>query len=361
MKRTSGFSLLELMVALLFMGLLLSGMIRVYVAALKGWNRVNESLTAQRALRWAMDRVAEDLRMMGYLFPPPELRSLEVAASADPTLQSSFMLVPGRPGGGTEDELSFVMDLPVPVQAVLERAIAGSGPEGRTGPGAPAEVRVRLQAGDLFLVAGDRFEFAQVAVPVELPAARAGPVAVVHADGAGGAAFAFPHGAGAPVQVVRPLRVVRYAVVPLPLESGPGPVPCLVRFETAYPRDRAVPAWGRLLKSAGSHEVVAANVTRFRVDFTPDQVFPGIRGADYRSTVGNLNARLKACHGRDGAATDPLDPFWFRRFGGLIKVDLEIGSPVPREEYAPPGAAPGCRRQLLRGQTLLLAPRNFGL
>jgi hypothetical protein len=183
LKRTSGFSLLELMVALLFMGLLLSGMIRVYVAALKGWNRVNESLTAQRALRWAMDRVAEDLRMMGYLFPPPELRSLEVAASADPTLQSSFMLVPGRPGGGTEDELSFVMDLPVPVQAVLERAIAGSGPEGRTGPGAPAEVRVRparklrLQAGDLFLVAGDRFEFAQVAVPVELPAARAGPAA----------------------------------------------------------------------------------------------------------------------------------------------------------------------------------------
>jgi hypothetical protein len=162
------------------------------------------------------------------------------------------------------------------------------------------------------------------------------------------------------VQVVRPLRLVRYAVVPADPEfaDGSGPVPCLVRFETAYPSTRAVPRWARFLKASRapgeSHEVVARHVTGFRVDFTPDLAFPGIRGADYPATVRNLNARIQARWGREEAATRPLDPFWFRSHGGLLKVELETGSPVP-------GAGLSPRHAVLRGQTLLLAPGNFGL
>jgi len=133
-------------------------------------------------------------------------------------------------------------------------------------------------------------------------------------------------------------------------------VPCLVRFETGYPEDRAPPRWERFLKASHAagerHEVVARNVTRFRVDFSPDQVFPGIRGAGYAETMANLNARLKGLCGRDGVATLAAEPFWFQRHGGLLEVELETGGPE-----APAGAP----RAVLRRQTLRLAPRNFGL
>jgi type II secretory pathway pseudopilin PulG len=329
-----GFSLLELLVALLFMGLLLGGMVRVWRAGLGGWTRVNEALTARRALRWSLDRMAEDLRMMGCLFPPPELRVLDVAP------QSGFRLVPGRIDGEPADELSWVTDVPVPVEAELDRAI----PPGLDGEAAvwlrPARA-MDLEAGDLLLVAGDRFEFARVAGPARLTAGRGGAVRVVRAGGAG-AAFSHPHGAGALVQAVRPLRVVRYAVVRMDLDHGTrsreaGPVPCLVRFETACPRNGAEPGWRE-----ASQEVLARHVASFRVDFSPDLRFPGIRGADHAATLGNLAARLPGPGGGAGAP----DPFWFRKAAGLIEVRLAIRGPV-------------ARRILERGQRLVVAPRNF--
>jgi hypothetical protein len=356
-RSTSGFSLVELVVALLFMGLLLSGMVRVYLASLHGWSQVNDGLAAQRALRWSMDRIAEDVQMMGHLFPPPELRALDVAASTDPAVQSGFMLVPGQPGGRTADELSFVMDAPVPVRAVLGEAIPGTGAGAGTLLVRPAS-NVRLRAGDLLLVAGDRFESARVERPAELAAGRAGPVAVVRDHDDGGAAFESAHPAGALVQVVRPLRVVRYAVVSMALEPG-GRTPCLVRFETAYPRDRAMPRWAGMLKrgqaSGRGYELVAENVTGFRVDFSPDRRFPGIRGADYAATVRNLEARIRALGGPEGAATQRTDPFWFRNHGGILEVRIETRSPVPVE------AQLLARRSVTRSQTLRITPRNFGL
>ena len=56
-NRKPGFSLLEMIVALLFLGLLLGGMVRVFLASRTSWTRVNETLTAQRALRWSLARV----------------------------------------------------------------------------------------------------------------------------------------------------------------------------------------------------------------------------------------------------------------------------------------------------------------
>jgi len=255
---------------------------------------------------------------MGYLFPPPALRTLHAPAGPGPP-PGGLTLVPGP-----TDELSFVRDVPVPVPAALDLALAGAG---------EATVRVRpagdlsLEAGDLLLVAGDRFEFARVAAPADLEAGRAAPVAVAREDGAEGPPFAFPHPGGAPVQAVRPLRLVRYGVASVVLEPGGGPpVPCLVRFEAACSGEWATAPWPALLKapraSGARHELLAENVTRFRVDFAPDGRFPGIRG--------------------DPAA----DPSGFRNHRGLVQVELETASPGGRWS---------------RSQTLVVAPRNFGL
>jgi prepilin-type N-terminal cleavage/methylation domain-containing protein len=61
----SGFSLVELMVALVFLGLMLSGMVRALTASLASWSQVNEALAAQRGARWALEPLGEDLRMLG--------------------------------------------------------------------------------------------------------------------------------------------------------------------------------------------------------------------------------------------------------------------------------------------------------
>ena len=358
MRRPSGFSLLELMVAVLLMGLLLAGMLQVYLASLDSWTRVNEGLALRRTLRLALDRIAEDLRMVGHLVPPAAMRALELAPGDDPQAQGGFMLVPGE----TADELSFVLDVPVPVPAELGSAIPEPAPEGAPGPAAPCTLQLRadramgLESGDLLLVAGDRCECARVEGPAELSPGRAGSVPVVRADRAGGPVFRHPHGAGAPVLAVRPLRLVRYAVVRMDL--GPGRrrrgrdagEPCLVRFETAYPPDRAAPRWERLLAAAhgreGGHEVVAEHVAGFRVDYAPDGRFPGIRGSSRADTAGNLEARLQALHGRAEAAT--RDPLWFHAAGGLVSVRLEL-------------RGPGSRRCPGAGETQVVAPRNFGL
>ena len=349
MRRPSGFSLLELMVALLFMGLLLAGMARVYLAGLAGWIRVNEDLAAQRALRWAMERIREDLLMAGHLFPPPEGRALDPGAFG-PAPPGAFTLTPGPAGDG----LGLVMDGPLPVRAELGAAIPGPGPEGAPAVDAPVLVRpaaaLAVQAGDLLLVQGERFEFARVDLPAELPPGRDGPLRVVRADRAGGAAFAFPHPAGALVQVVRPLRQVRYAVVPLARAvgrkalHGSGQEPCLVRYETAYGAARGAP------------ELVAENVACFQVDYSPDRTFPGVRGGDPAATARNLDARLRAL-GIDPAIRSS-DPFWCRTVGGLVRVRLEIRSPAARGDPAGGAASP---RHRVRGQTLVVAPRNFGL
>jgi hypothetical protein len=393
-NRKSGFSLLEMMVALLFMGLLLGGMVRVFLASRTSWIRVNETLTAQRALRWSLARVEEDLQMMGYLFPPPESRNLDLAAGTDAGRQSAFMLVPGRsipklsggafvprepgddplePMGKEADELSFVMDVPILVPAHLTRPVRGLAPprplareaEETDDPEEAGTVQVRaarrldLEPGDLVVVADGRFEFAEVDQPVTFLARQTLPVRVRRPGGlAGAAAFRWHHRAGTRIQCVRPLRVVRYALVYLALDRDLSPpgwlTPCLVRFETAYPGNRAVPRWSRLTDSR-SREVVAENVTGFRVDFTLDNRFPGIRGRDLAETSSRLQAGLAARGRRAGEGALAGDPFWFRKWGGLVQVAIETRSAVPRD------AGTAGRRFHYRSQTLLLRPRNFGL
>jgi hypothetical protein len=389
-----------MLVALMFMGLLLAGMVQVFLASLNSWHRVDEGLTAQRALRWSLDRVVEDLQMMGYLFPPPELRTLDLAASADPRQQSAFMLEPARPiwvarGGSfvrrapgedpqepldkTADELSFVMDVPVPVRATLAWPIPGLAvdPVPDTQTDDPAESgtvwvraarKVDLRRGDLLLVDDGRWEFAAVRAPAALRARAAAPVQVVHPEGPGAvAAFRCHHAAGTGVQFIRPLRVVRYAVVYLDLDGLRDPrhpgelVPCLVRWETGYPADRLAPPWAGLMAGRrGSWEVVAENVTGFQVDFSLDHRFPGIRGADYAGTVRKLNAAIQARTQRAEEATRPQEPFWFRKYGGLVQLTVETRTAMARGETLRHGGPPARRYRYARS-TVVLSPRNFGL
>jgi prepilin-type N-terminal cleavage/methylation domain-containing protein len=269
-RRRSGFSLVELLVALACAGILLGGMVRVCLASLDSWTRVNQTLAAQRSLRWALDRIAEDVRLMGHRFPPVGAPGPD---AADPARPGGYLLVPGRPVGAalpggpdgeprTPDEISFVLDLPVPVRAALAQAA----PAGAAAVRVRADRALRLRPGDRLLAPGERFEWAAVARAARLPAGKPGTVHLA-------SAWTTCHPAGTPVQGIRPQRAVRYAVVALPPDPGSamaGPVPCLVRFEADCPRDGSWPRWDRMPGPSGRQgsgcEVVARHVAAFQVD-----------------------------------------------------------------------------------------------
>jgi len=335
-RRRLGFSLVELLVAALLLGLLLAGMARVFLACLDGWGRVNRALAAQRALRWAVARISEDVQLMGLRLPPPELRPPE------PPGPGAVLLLPDRPIGsgaaGSADELSFLLDAPIPVPAVLAGAVAGAGSEAAVPVRCAA--KVELAAGDLLLVLDGRFEWAEVRQPVRLAAGAAAPMVV--------SGLRRPHPAGTRLQLVRPLRVVRYALVQPAPEAGleaprPGQGgPSLVRFEA--PWRGSMPRWAGLLGRqpgpGGGSEVVAEQVAGFRVDLSLDGRFPGIRGAGPRAPAGNLQALRTLDPG-------PADPLWFRRHPAWLRLTLEVREADARG----------------RGHALTwdLAPRNFGL
>ena len=68
-RNNRGFSLVELLVALVFISLLMAGMLRVYGSAIQGFATANETIKAQRDNRWALQAVQDDQQTAGYYFP----------------------------------------------------------------------------------------------------------------------------------------------------------------------------------------------------------------------------------------------------------------------------------------------------
>jgi prepilin-type N-terminal cleavage/methylation domain-containing protein len=371
MTSKAAFSLLELLVAVALLGILTAGMARAFLGGLQASVRVNDTLAAQRTLRWSLEMIADDLRMLGYLFPP---RPLPVAASADPGRQSALMVIPEQPikkeragvfaplaaaedpfepADRRVDELSFVSDRPLEVRGWL--AAPTPGPEAAEAPLViRAERKLRLEAGDLLVIEDTPVATSQVLARVDLRGTGGEPVRVRPAPG--------EHRAGCRVRFLRPLRVVRFAVVALPLEGAGRPlVPCLMRFEAGYPADQSVPAWAGLVRRGSARAVIIAEqVTGFQVDLSLDGRWPGVRGRDYPDTIARLNRGLEARYGPAAGATDPLRPFWFRRFPVLLRLRLEVRAPLARFQDPKSGGRPG-RWHHHDALTLILAPRNAGL
>jgi type II secretory pathway pseudopilin PulG len=401
--------MVELLVALTILGVLMGGMAKVFTASLSSFGRASEMISAQRALRTTVDMISDDIQMIGYAFPPMNMRGVTVAASNLTTVQSGLMLIPGQPikklsgtafadrlatedpfepTTKTVDELSFVMDVPLTgacnlsfgtaikslTPTVTDNTIETSNPALSNLVWVTADQATSLHAGDLLMVLDTHFEFAKVVADMSLPAKQATQVTVTPYNNAasGSASFNFLHVGGAQVAFVRPLRVVRYAVVYLALEDAGNPdnpgglVPCLVRFETGYPSTQATPNWAGLLTRPatleGTATIIAQNVTGFTVDLSFNGAFPGVRGATWATTVANINTAVNTIYGKAGAATNAMDPLWFRNYPATLSMQIETRNALPRTEYIDPTRSTTLQRQFLyRTQTLMLTPRNFGL
>jgi prepilin-type N-terminal cleavage/methylation domain-containing protein len=279
-----GFSLAEVLAALAILGLLMAGMVRVLASGLRSVQEMNAALGARRGLRWAMDHLAEDLKMAGYRFP-----FLEFPGDSPPPLPVAIHAslpvrpLPGasapRPDPGGEgkpcDQLTLLMDQPLDGGLELAASCGEGMDGGRPGSGILhilSERTLELRPGDFLVFADGRLEWVRVARGASLARRRAGAVEVMEEG-----AFRFRHPAGAALLAIRPGRVVRYRVARVPRPGRPGGAPCLIRMEAPFSQE----LWDEAGEGAspgawGKARVLAEGVTGLQAEFLPGEPFPGM-------------------------------------------------------------------------------------
>jgi prepilin-type N-terminal cleavage/methylation domain-containing protein len=370
-----GFSLIEMLVAMMFIGILTAGMLRVYSANLAGFQRVNDTISSQRRGRWALASLQDDVASIGYFafvgFNNPAAGNFSVNAGN----QEPFMILPGpsavtvtgpdpaSPGGAlvtgplptNPDELQYVSDLALPIQAQLA-GVTAAGLTLNLQSGSLADV----QAGDIVAILDGSFEQFIIA------SAGANAVAVdltatVVAQAVGGVYQVTTPGTkthlpGVPLAFYRPSVVTRYSVQARPWDpSNPAiRIPCLVRQQAAYPVGGSAVAW-----NAVPIEVIAENVEGFRVDLSFNGGGTWLRtgAADWTTIVGRITTALAPLGATGTPARDANNPLWFRTYPFLIRMDVVSRSSSVRAEST---NVIGQGDYVRRTQTLMVAPRNFG-
>lgn len=369
-----GFSLIEMLVAMMFIGILTAGMLRIYAANLTGFQRVNDMIASQRRGRWALASLQDDVSAIGFFafVPFNQPTGYSVASGT----QEPFMILPSptpvlltgidpaNPGGAlvtaplptNPDELQFVGDFPLSIQATL------AGPPTTTSlvlnplSGSLADV----QPGDVVAILDAAFEQVQVGSvignTIGVSATGAALAGITQAGGYALSPTLNPtHAGGTPVAIFRPNVVTRYSIQARSWDPSnlAITVPCLVRQQAPYTSGGTLIAWAGV-----PAEVIAENIDGFTVDLSFDGGATWLRqgAADWNGIVANISGLAPG--GQTVKPRDPMNPLWFRTFPFLLRMDITSRSANPRAENSD---IRGQAAYVRRTQTLMVAPRNFGL
>lgn len=391
--RTPGFSLVELLIALVFISFMMAGMLRIYGSAIQGFAAANESAKAQRDNRWAQENLTDDLETAGYFFfygGRPAVSGISVSGGS----QNPLMLFPDQtitnkaadpvnPSATpinetiTFDELQFLRDDILPITAQLSAQPLDS-----------SSISVTLSNGNLSEVKAGDFVALMDAVPYQMVMISGAPGSGTSGtvplsttpvqDPTTGAMISstilsLNHQPGVDVVFIRAYQVVRYTVMPLSLDpsNSNATVPCMVRDEAPYPASGALISWpaptataAQLAAANVTRTVIAQNVTGLRFDMSLDQGVTWTRGADWPGTQTNLNTKLSALAaaypGLNYATTttDPTNPLWYRNAPLLFRADVTTRTVLKRADFS---ATANTAAYRTRTQTFLVQPRNFGL
>ncbi len=368
-----GFSLLEMLIAVMFIGILTAGMFRVYSSNLAGFQRVNDMIGSHRRGRWALASLQDDVSHIGFFALVP--LNQPTGYSVTPGTQEPFMILPAPtpvvvtgpdPNAPATlvtaalpvnpDELQFVSDFPVPIQATVG-AVAAGALTLNVVSGSMADVQV----GDVVAVLDANLEQVQVgSIGGNTIAVSAGAAAMQSSTQSGGYALVptlGSHLVGTPVFIYRPNIVTRYALQPRAWDpANPAiTVPCLVRQQATYP------AGGTLINWAGvPADVVAENIDAFRVDLSFDGGATWLRAGagNWDAMVAAISTNLAPLGVAGVPSRDPNNPLWFRTYPFMVRLDVTSRSATPRAEASD---VQGVAAYVRRTQTLMISPRNFGL
>jgi hypothetical protein len=415
LSRSSGFSLVELMVALVFTLIMMAGMAAVFKASLSTLFTSGEAASSGRRNRMSLDQLGNDINTAAmYLtnltappvtdasYPPiyimPNMPMVQVdgttnlpgnASSLDPT---------------TSDQLVFYVDEALPFEGNLV-----------TGPTSADSANTLVANGTApaitdftyfidchtapyanLVVAGQNFIFKdnfEVGSIQSVSLYNSTTVKVVEADAdtagytgmsgitgqsnGSGLPSKFTHVTGAGVVFVLPAQIVLYQVKMLQLDMNrPNGIPCLVRDQYNYSDVVNAKSFTGPVATV-PEQILTENVQAFKVYMSCNsgQTWAGLglpsttTGWTGWSTASTgiralLDTQLAAA-GRAGFTTTEGNEQWFRSIPTLVRCDITTRTAAQRTEYYTendpnnPGNVANPYKNYL--QTLVFMPRHSGL
>jgi len=366
-----GFSLVELMVAMVLTGLLMAGMYQIFKANASQFVNAHETLGIQRNARWGLALLQDDVLQAGYLMPSRVVT--ELLGNAQPPIKIETTTTAlkykdskyGEIDAGAPDDIQIVMDIPLGADGAITAATQYG-----------TELKVNIPAGGEAVSVGD-VAFVQDSIWEMFRIGGISNVGTLYTitidtapDTTLSHAFALnpmvvkPHRVGAPVAFYRPLQVVRYTLraVALDPSDASATVPCLIRESKAL----AAGAFGNT-------EVLLEGVTAFKLDWSldggktwirrantlMDAQWAAIKAATNGVITGSSNRFTKQL---PGGMANTVDPLWFNYIPVTLKIDVETRTRAQRTEYnAQLDTASPEAKFRTRRETLLISPRNFSL
>lgn len=414
----TGFSLVELMVALVFTGLLMAGMAKVFQSSLSTFYTSGEILSSARRNRASIDLLYDDLNSAGMYLTDLSAPPREVSAT-----NPAFYVVPNQlvagagpddPGSTarpyTADELYFYMDQPLPFEGTLKvpggNAASTLMKEDSSGAGGTTSITdntFTVDCGDpvyaqllastlatslaqtppvgLTMVLKDQWKTVYfTTAPISgVPAQKVTIAGVGNASssitGSGdpGTPSSFPHIINSSVMFYKPSQMVRYRIKMKKLDpqnSSPAGIPCLVREQGAYSAGGFPP--DPIPATQIQESIITENVAGFKVYLSANsgQTWAGLdtatntpktyTGFNTGWTTGiraDLDTQLVAA-GRADYQTTQGNEHWFRKIPTLVRLDITTRTATKRTEYAATPATTAYRELV---QSLVIVPRHFGL
>jgi len=387
-KGSAGFSLVEMMVALLFTLVLMAGMSSVFKGTLMTFTTSSEKLASARRNRMSLDLLYDDLNNAGMyltdLTTSPALSDTNPAFYFNPGTQAKTVaevLVANEQSGVNQgaDELLFYMDEPLPFEGTLgttgakvaaqmvNEAVAPTTTDFTYTIACTDPTYAKQVTKGLAVIFKDSWEtqYIKTATPSGSDVTietEADPQAAITGRGASGLPSKFPHitasglNPGTGIVFVRPAQMVRYSIRVMNLDPAntSALTPCLVRQQGAYNNTAFTPNPG------GGLQIITENVTGFRVYLSADAGKNWVGGDGFNTWANirtGLNAQL-ASSGREGFKSIDNDFNWIRSIPVLVRVDVTTRTTTRRAEYSSQSDKPAFKQQT---QSVVMVPRHFGL
>jgi Flp pilus assembly pilin Flp len=404
--RSKGFSLVEMMVALVFVMVLMAGMASVFKTSLSTFFTSGEALSSNRRNRLSIDLLVADLdtanMYLSNLSTPPNF------GSNPPFCVLPNMQVTGDPNLATSycDELYFYLDQAPSFDGTLSSAITeqSAGQLVAAGPTnqALSNTQFSIECGNAFnaslVTAGQEVFFKDSGEVAFLTAVGAPSDGQVHNSlvkvtlgldpnaglvGTGAVGFGkTSHIGSSAVVFFQPAQVVKYSVQLIKLDTDPnGPlVPCLVRDQGAY--SAQAPGYANF-QTNQPQQIITENVQGFKVYLsvsspTPaapntPQAWAGLWAVPPNANQTGFTGWTSGLLGNDPAsistqmsavvpnATLPANnPNWFRSVPTLVRFDVTTRTATQRTEYSPNPTTPTVAYKL-QTQSIVIVPRHSGL
>lgn len=384
----AGFSLVELLVAVVFIGLLMAGMANVFKSSVITMATSSESISSARRNRMSIDLLYDDLNAAGLYIT--SLTSTPILSSTNP----AFYVLPNMPVAGaaaddpqTADQLYFYLDQPLPFEGTLTGTggapganLVRSASQLVNAQAAPvagvdnsfsvecgsASYASMVQAGQSVIIkdSWEVFSIQTVTPPAGATAVTftvgTGSSVAMTGLGPSGAPPKTKHLLGSAVLFFLPAQMVCYSVqMKLYDPQKATGVPCLVRDQGTYSTGGFV--------ATLPQTVVAENIAGFKVYLSANSgqgwaglnaAYTGFTGGWTNGIQNDLNTQLAAA-GRPNFTTTTGDPSWFRDIPTLVRMDITTRTAMKRSEYSATPLVTTAYKNFT--QSLVIVPRHSGL